>query len=266
MDFAEVIQIALPVVYVLVGAALVWLAVELVLMVRKTRKTVDEVQRQLQPTLANVEEITESIKPIVAKVDPLVERVSLTVDAANLEIMRVDQILEDVNGITGSLSSAVEAVDTAANAPLELVNSVSNKVRNVFKTRKASSESVTLGHERTAAEAEPRHAAREDRSVREAAQSTVRAAGAVMQDVAAAASEGADEARDHTRERKTAHDAAAAARQEAAGRTNAVAADMADAVQAVVESDATAAKEKYFTYNNGPAADAAAAAGRSDAN
>ena len=31
------------------------------------------------------------------------ERVSLTVDAANLEIMRVDQILEDVNEITDSV-------------------------------------------------------------------------------------------------------------------------------------------------------------------
>lgn len=257
MDFAEVIQIALPVVYVLVGAALVWLAVELVLMIRKTRKTVEEVQRQLQPTLANVEEITDSIKPIVAKVDPLVERVSLTVDAANLEIMRVDQILEDVNGITGSLSSAVEAVDTAANAPLELVNSVSNKVRNVFKTRKASPESVTLGHERKGVDAEPRHAARE------AAQGAVHAAGAVAQDVARAASEGADEALDCTRERNAACEAAAAARRESADKTNAVAADVADAVQAVVEADATAAKEKYFTYGNEPAAGAAV---RPDAN
>ena len=80
--------------------------------------------------------------------DPLVERVSLTVDAANLEIMRVDQILEDVGEITESVSSAVDAVDAAANAPLELVNSVTTKVRNAFKPRRASDESVALGQEK----------------------------------------------------------------------------------------------------------------------
>ena len=109
MDISEVISIALPIVYVLVGAALIWLVIELVMTVRRTRKTVEEVQKQVEPTLASVERITASLEPVAAKVDPLVERVSLTVDAANLEIMRVDQILEDVNEITDSVSSAVDA-------------------------------------------------------------------------------------------------------------------------------------------------------------
>ena len=120
MDVNEIINLALPIVYVIVGAVLVWFVIELVMTVRKTRKTVDDLQKQVQPTLASVE-------------------------AANLEIMRVDQILEDVNEITGTVSSAVEAVDTVTNAPLELVSNVSTKVRNAFKPRRASEESVALG-------------------------------------------------------------------------------------------------------------------------
>ncbi len=150
MDISEVISIALPIVYVLVGAALIWLVIELVMTVRRTRKTVEEVQKQVEPTLASVERITASLEPVAAKVDPLVERVSLTVDAANLEIMRVDQILEDVNEITDSVSSAVDAVDTVTSAPMELVNNVTNRMRSAFKPKRASDESVALGREKAA--------------------------------------------------------------------------------------------------------------------
>ena len=151
MDISEILSIALPVVYVIVGAVLVWLVIELVMTVRKTRKTVDDLQKQVEPTLASVERITASLEPVAAKVDPLVERVSLTVDAANLEIMRVDQILEDVNEITDSVASAVEAVDTVTNAPVELVNNVTSRVRNAFKSRRASDESVASARRKPSA-------------------------------------------------------------------------------------------------------------------
>ncbi|MEC4273540.1 DUF948 domain-containing protein [Adlercreutzia sp. R25] len=174
MDFAGIVNIALPVVYVLVGAVLVWLVVELALTIRSTRSTIDDAHNELTPTLKNVEKITaqvdplvanvntlvteqvnpllakvneiaEEAKPAVGRVDPLVERLSLTVDAANLELMRVDQILEDVTQITDSVSKAAGAVDTVTSAPIDLVNSLTGKLRNRFKPRYASDESVGLG-------------------------------------------------------------------------------------------------------------------------
>ena len=95
--------------------------------------------------LARVNEIAEEAKPAVGRVDPLVERLSLTVDAANLELMRVDQILEDVTQITDSVSKAAGAVDTVTSAPIDLVNSLTGKLRSKFKPRYASDESVSLG-------------------------------------------------------------------------------------------------------------------------
>ena len=174
MDFAQIVDIALPVVYVLVGAVLVWFVVELALTIRSTRSTIDDAHAELTPTLKNVEKITaevtplvgnvntliteqvtplmekanamaEEAKPAVGRVDPLVERLSLTVDAANLELMRVDQILEDVTQITDSVSKAAGAVDTVTSAPIDLVNSLTGKLRNRFKPRYASDESVRLG-------------------------------------------------------------------------------------------------------------------------
>ncbi|TJW12286.1 DUF948 domain-containing protein [Parvibacter caecicola] len=142
MNFFDIL---LPIVFALVGIALIWFVVELAMLVRKARGTVTNVEKDLLPTLANVNKISESVVPVTAKVDPLMDRVALTVDAANLEIMRVDQILEDVGQITGSVSKTMDAVDTVTSAPVELVNSVTNKMRSRFKPRYASDESVKLG-------------------------------------------------------------------------------------------------------------------------
>lgn len=144
MDTAMISDVVLPLVFVAVGIALIWLVVELVMFLRRTRSTVDALEAQIAPILEDVKEITESVKPAADKVDPLVERVSLAVDAANLEIMRLDGILENVDKITETTASAASAVDTVANTPLKLVNTATEKLRGAFSSRKASVESASL--------------------------------------------------------------------------------------------------------------------------
>lgn len=145
MDVSSIVNIALPIVFVIVGLALIWFLIELVRTVKSARGLVNDVQERITPTLDHVEKITNDLQPAVAKVDPLVERVSLTVDAANLELMRVDQILEDVNQVTDSVSNASAAIDTVTAAPADLVNAVSSKVRGMLKGgHHASPESAEL--------------------------------------------------------------------------------------------------------------------------
>ena len=72
MDFAGIVDIALPVIYVLVGAVLVWFVVELALTIRSTRSTIDDAHKELTPTLKNVEKITAQVDPLIAHVDALV--------------------------------------------------------------------------------------------------------------------------------------------------------------------------------------------------
>ncbi len=148
MDFNQIMSIALVVIYVVVGLALLWLIIELIRFVRRTHRRADELHRQIEPTLIHLENIAASLEPTAKKIDPLVDRVSLTVDAANLEIMRLDQILENVSDITDSASSAVSAVDNIASAPINLVNNVADKVRGMFKEQGASDESVALGQKK----------------------------------------------------------------------------------------------------------------------
>lgn len=148
MQLTDIINALFPIAFLIAAIALIWFIIELVLTVRKARSAVVDIQKRIEPTLESVEKITASLEPVAAKADPLMERVSLTVDAVNLELMRVDQILEDVNEVTDAVSSAAGAIDAAANAPLELVSKVSSRVRDAFKARGASSESIELGEQK----------------------------------------------------------------------------------------------------------------------
>ncbi len=138
-------DIILCAVLIIVGAALVWFIVELILTIRSTRATVTELNESIKPSIENIEKITDDVQVVMKKVDPLVERVSLTVDAANLEIMRVDEILGDVSKITGSVSKTVGAVDSVTSAPIDFVTTATKKFRQKFSPKYASDESMELG-------------------------------------------------------------------------------------------------------------------------
>lgn len=139
----DVFSIILTCVYVVVGLALIWFVVELALTMRKVRGTVKE----LDPTIENVDKMVKELQPTLTKVDPLMDRVTLTVDSVNLELMRVDGILENLTKITGGVSKTVDAVDSVTSAPLDIVTNMTKKVRSKFRPRYASEESVDLGAE-----------------------------------------------------------------------------------------------------------------------
>lgn len=143
----EILDIILPIVYIVVGVALVWFVVELVITIRKVRGKAMDTIDELDPTLKNIETMVGDIQPTIKKVDPLVDRVTLTVDSVNLELMRVDEILEDVSQMTGAVSKTLTAVDNVTSAPVDIVNSVTKKVRSKFRPKYASDESVAAGLE-----------------------------------------------------------------------------------------------------------------------
>ncbi len=149
MSLHEILDIVLPIVYVIVGLSLIWLLIELVALIRRTNRTVKEVKQQIDPTLESVQRITKSVEPAVAKVDPLISSASLTVDSLNVEMMRVDGILQDVQGITSSANSAVGAVESVTNAPMDIVNMATSKLRNLFRTKGASKETQVINKQKS---------------------------------------------------------------------------------------------------------------------
>ena len=149
MDINSVLNCLLIAAFIAVGIALVFFIIELIKVMKTTRATIESVKTQMEPLLADAAEMTNSLKPAVAKVDPLVDRVQLTLDAANLEIMRVDGILENVSEITNAASSATAAVDNITNAPIKAVNSVTSRMRSKLGSKKASEESERLAEKRS---------------------------------------------------------------------------------------------------------------------
>lgn len=141
----EIIDIILPIVYIVVGLALIWFVIELVITIKKVRGRAISTIDELQPSIKNIENMVEEIQPTISKVDPLVDRVTLTVDSVNLEMMRVDEILEDVSQITGTVSKTMNTVDNVTSAPLDIVTSVTNKVRKKFTPKYASDASIDAG-------------------------------------------------------------------------------------------------------------------------
>ncbi len=139
----DVVSMILQIVFAVVGLALIWFIVELALTVKKTRATVED----LKPTIDNVNKMVAELQPTISKVDPIVDRATLTVDSINLELMRVDEILEDISNITGGVSKTVDAVDSVTSAPIDIVTNVTKKISSKFKPRYASKESVDLGSE-----------------------------------------------------------------------------------------------------------------------
>ena len=114
--------------------------------------------------------LTDSLKPTVAKLDPLMDRITLTVDSVNLELMRVDTILENVSDISDSASSASDAVDSITHAPLKVVNSVTDRVKGKFGGKNASDESAMLAEQRVAvAQALEDYKAAEEKDAKKAA-------------------------------------------------------------------------------------------------
>jgi len=127
-----ILQILLGIIALFV-IVLIILAINFIKTVRKVNRTIDSIE----PTIEKVNATIDSLQPAIQRVDPLLERVSLTVDAVNLEIMRADQILADISEVTEVASSAVGKVAEITDAPLNLLTSASDKIRNTFGGKRA---------------------------------------------------------------------------------------------------------------------------------
>ena len=126
MEFFETL---IPVGIVLVCLAGVIALIALAYLFVVLSKTIKEAMFKVNPLLDNAQDLITDAKPLVKKADPMMDRITLTIDAANLEIMRVDQILEDVNTVTGNVAKASNSVDSITSAPLDAISNLTKKIR-----------------------------------------------------------------------------------------------------------------------------------------
>ena len=113
-------------VLVILGIAILVLIIVLLMRANTTMKSVQNM----------VEEADKQITPTLAKVDPMVEKAGLSVDALNLELLRVDGILEDVEQITSVAGKAATSVDTVTSAPANALTSVIERLRGSASSKR----------------------------------------------------------------------------------------------------------------------------------
>lgn len=78
------------------------------------------------------------VAPALTKVNPIVDKAELMVDTVNLEMLRVDAILEDVEQITDVAGKAATTVDAVTSAPAEAVTSIVDRIRGSIGSKRSN--------------------------------------------------------------------------------------------------------------------------------
>lgn len=71
------------------------------------------------------------------RVVPLIDKLDVSVDAFNAELLRVDAIVTRFEDISDRVDSTSRTVQEVANAPVEIVTDIADRVRRAWRTRKS---------------------------------------------------------------------------------------------------------------------------------
>lgn len=113
----------LTIVLIVLVVAAVWAVVELALTLRKTRQSVSELTEsvndtmgELRPVISKLDGAADELVPAARQLEPILEKASTTVDLVNVDLVRIEGILSDVNSVTDTGARVTGAVSGAADA------------------------------------------------------------------------------------------------------------------------------------------------------
>ncbi|MFU8891508.1 MAG: hypothetical protein ACNA76_07630 [Anaerosomatales bacterium] len=112
---SEGLLIALIVAALIVCGFVVFALVELVRTLRSVRTLADELTRS---------------------VPPLIEKADVTVDALNVELLRVDTIIGEVEVLSSKVGHTVNVVQDAVNLPATAVGTAGERIRTAWHRAK----------------------------------------------------------------------------------------------------------------------------------
>jgi uncharacterized protein YoxC len=83
-----------------------------------------------------LDETRDSLHAISEEVTPLLSELTETVQAANKQLARVDEITQNVSEVTGKINSLVSVFSTTIGSPLVKIAGIASSVRSILKTKK----------------------------------------------------------------------------------------------------------------------------------
>ncbi|MGI6032166.1 MAG: hypothetical protein ACOX69_01940 [Coriobacteriales bacterium] len=125
-DFLSSIWPYAAAVLVILGAAVLIALIVVLVRAAKSMKHINTI----------TEEAEREVTPALKRVDPLVDRAELTVDTLNLELLRVDAILEDVENVTDVAGKTADTVNTITSAPSNAVAALAERVHDAFGSKR----------------------------------------------------------------------------------------------------------------------------------
>lgn len=113
METRQALETLLVVLAIVLAGAGIYAAVIFVKTLRQTQQTMAELREKLLP---------------------LLEKADVTVDALNAELLRVDGIMSDIEGVSGAVSSATDIIRT----PVGVVAGLGSRLAHAFTRARRS--------------------------------------------------------------------------------------------------------------------------------
>lgn len=109
----ETVSIILSVLGVVALGVATYAAVEVVRLTRRAERVVGHLERTLPP---------------------LLEKIDVAVDAVNVELLRIDGIVSDVESVSGTVSTATEVI----RSPMEALSSLGGRIARAISRARRS--------------------------------------------------------------------------------------------------------------------------------
>lgn len=127
----------LQIVLIILGLAGVWAVIELALVLKSTRGTVENLTKtvselndtvnEARPMVAKIDGALDEVQPALAQVEPILKQVNSAVEALTADLVEVNGVLRDVSNVTGTVSGASNAVSDITGAAASKVQSLFGK-------------------------------------------------------------------------------------------------------------------------------------------
>jgi len=118
----------------LLAAAGILAVLVLTYLLWRANKTLDALNKTLEEATTTIVDLRMSTTPLIAKA-------SVTVDAINMELLRIDDIITSIESTSKKVGRTSESITGLVNAPVDAVADLAKRARQAIKGRRAELES-----------------------------------------------------------------------------------------------------------------------------
>lgn len=141
-------ELAKAILWLVVLGVFALVGIELVLFIRKMWKRLTGVLQNAEDTLASANKAIQELDPAIQELQPLLAKTETTVDALSLDLLHVNEILGNVNTVTGAASKATHAVSGVVEKATDAIQGAVGKITG--KEKKAAKKSLDAARAATA--------------------------------------------------------------------------------------------------------------------